>query len=483
MAELKQENSYSSVLKRMSAFGGVQVFNVLINLIRGKFVALILGPDGMGITSLFTTSTGTLQQLSGLGLNLAIVKEVAANKDDKTKTSQIIALALRLILFTSVLGAVACVFLSPLLSYWSFGNYEYTLSFIFLSLGVALFVAGAGYLSLLQGLGEVKRFSRASIVGGLTGLFGGVPMYYFWGTKGIVPAIVLLSFTTFLFYYFNLKKSFELDGCKLILSEHKPRIKKLISLGLILMVSSVAASAINYIINIFIRYYGSIEDVGLFQAANSITSQYVGFIFSAMALDYFPRLSAIIKDLPKMNEVVNRQSEIVIVVMTPIALLLFISAPWLIKILLADSFLQVTTLVKWLGLGVLLQGVSFPLGYLYIANENKKLYFWTEIVVANLIWIACSFTFYYFFSLNGLGISLVVRTAFDILIGILICGKFYGFKYKAKTLRVLAICLILGIGGFLISLLSFEVAIIWLPIVILLSLLYTIYTLITGSRS
>lgn len=482
MSDLKKENSYSTILKRISSFGGVQVFTILINLIRGKFVALFLGPEGMGIASLFTTSTVTLQQFSGLGLNLAIVKEVAANKDDKEALPKIVSLSFRLIIFTALLGAAVCLLLSPFLSQWSFGTYSYTLSFVFLASGVGLSVAGAGYLSLLQGLGEVKRLSKASIVGGLTGLLGGVPMYYFWGDKGIVPAMVLLALVTFLFYFISLRNSLDAGDVSFQLASHRPLIKKMISLGLILMTGSLAGSLTNYVINIFIRYFGSVDNVGLFQAANSITNQYVGLIFSALALDYFPRLSAIVKDYPKMREVVNRQSEIVMLIMTPLTLLLFLTAPWIIRILLSETFLPVTGLVRWLGLGVFLQGLTFPLGYLYIANENRKLYFWMEVVVANLLWLTCSFLFYYYFSLIGLGISLVVRTGLDVVIAYLVCKKFYGFNYFRNTVVSILICLTLGGGGFLITLCPDDVLMIWLPVLFLLSLIYSIYKISAGIK-
>ena len=482
MEEAKRENSYKSILYRISSFGGIQVFNILISLIRGKFVALLLGPEGMGISSLFTSSTNTLQQLSGLGLNLAFVKEIAANKEDHSKLRQILTICLRLILFTALLGALLCFVLSPLLSKWSFGNYDYTLSFIFLSSGVALSIAGAGFLSLLQGMGEVKRLSKASIVGGLAGLFGGVPMYYFWGYKGIVPAIVLLALSTFLFYLFSFKKSVDYPRNEFIFSEHKPVIKKMISLGLILMVGTLVGSFTNYVINIFVRNFGSVDNVGLFQAANSITNQYVGLIFSALALDYFPRLSAISKDLEKMNMVVNRQAEIVIVIMTPLIILLLLTTPWLIKILLSEAFLSVIPLVRWLGVGVLLQGITFPLGYLYIANENRRLYFWMEIVVSNILWITCSFLFYYYFSLIGLGISLVVRTAIDIFITYFTCHKFYGFSYTIKTVGIISLCSIMGIGAFLVSFLPDSYSLLWMPVILLLSMLFAAYILITGLR-
>ena len=56
MEEKKDKNSYRSILKGTSIFGGVQIFQIAVNLIRGKFVAMFLGPTGMGISSLFNSS-------------------------------------------------------------------------------------------------------------------------------------------------------------------------------------------------------------------------------------------------------------------------------------------------------------------------------------------------------------------------------------------------------------------------------------------
>ena len=113
-------------------------------------------------------------------------------------------------------------------------------------------------------------------------------------------------------------------------------------------------------------------------------------IFSALALDYFPRLSSVSHDTRKLCEVVNRQAEIVILIVTPLVLLLMLTAPLVIKILLTDSFLEVTPLMRWLGFGVLVQSVSFPMGYILIAKDNRKVYIWLEVVFSNLMWIACS---------------------------------------------------------------------------------------------
>ena len=50
--------------------------------------------------------------------------------------------------------------------------------------------------------------------------------------------------------------------------------------------SGALSGQVGFLINLFIRSAGSIDDVGLFQGANSITNQYMGMLFSVLA----PRL-------------------------------------------------------------------------------------------------------------------------------------------------------------------------------------------------
>ena len=61
---MKQERdeSYSHVLKYTGVFGGVQGLNVVIGLVRNKFVAVLLGPGGMGLVSLFNTTVQLISQ-------------------------------------------------------------------------------------------------------------------------------------------------------------------------------------------------------------------------------------------------------------------------------------------------------------------------------------------------------------------------------------------------------------------------------------
>ena len=457
MTKSKNENSYRSILKGISAFGGVQVFQILINLIRGKFVAMFLGPAGMGVSALFTTTATTIQQFSSLGLNLAIVKEVAASRDNPGSLSTALGVGRRLIYTTAFLGAIACLVLSRFLSRATFGDESYTGWFALLSLMIFFAVAGAGELSLLQGLHAVKRLSLASLVGASAGLLFGIPLYWLFGVSGIVPAMIILSLSTFIFYLHSVRsETKDCPGARFAWNEHRPLVRKLIALGLLLMSTTLIGSLVNWLIATFIRANGSVDTVGLYQAANSLTNQYVGMVFAAMSLDYFPRLSAAASDNRAVRDIANRQTEIASLLATPLIVLLIVSSPLIIRILLTESFLSVTPLMRWMGFGILFRALMFPLGSIAFAKDDRKLFFWLEGIAGNALTLGFSLVLFHIFGLTGLGAAVLADCALCLLIYYIVNRRRYGFRYSGRSLRCMFFAVACGASAFGCSFIATE---------------------------
>ena len=462
MAEEKNENGYKSILKGSSILGGVQIFQILINLVRGKFVAMFLGPDGMGAASMFTTASNTVARFASLGLNLSFVKEVAANKDDSGRLADVRHVAELLIRLTALLGALACAVMAPWFSRWSFGSDDYAWQFVALAVAVFFMEAGNGRMALLQGLHKMKLLSVTSLAGAVTGLVAGVPLYYFFGTRGIVPAMIILTATTWGFYTYGLRRAMPPSRVTFNRRMHSPLVKRMLLTGMILLSSSLINTLCSYIINIFIRMNGDIADVGLFNAANSITLQYAGVVFTAMALDYFPRLSAAAGDTVKMRVVIDRQMEIVALVATPLSILLVATAPIIIRLLLTAEFLPTTGLMRWLGISILLKAIAYPLGYITFAKDNRKLFFWLEAIVCNVLYLGLSLIFYKIYGLMGLGYAAVVEQAACVLLYISVNYRIYGFLPNRRATTETCVGILLGVCGFCASIATQDALTYWL---------------------
>jgi len=151
-------NSYTGILKAISIFGGVKVFQILISIIRSKIIAVLLGPAGMGISGLILSTNDTVKSIVGCGLDTSAVKSISSSKENVSST---IATLRRLVWITGLLGFTATFFLSPWLSNIAFGNNDYTLTFRIVSVTLLLGQITVGQTALLQGTFHYKDMAKS----------------------------------------------------------------------------------------------------------------------------------------------------------------------------------------------------------------------------------------------------------------------------------------------------------------------------------
>ena len=181
-------------------------------------------------------------------------------------------------------------------------------------------------------------------------------------------------------------------------------------------------------------------------------------IFTAMALDYFPRLTAVSNDNTKMRVVVNRQIEVVLTLIAPIVCLLILTSPLIIQLLLTDSFYPILPLMRWMGIGIIFRALSFPMGYISFSKGNKKLFLWTEGILGNTFNLIIGGTMYYIFGLIGLGISIVVVYIIMNILYYLTNYHYYNYSIDLRILKDSFIFIFLPILVFVGS----FIKIIWL---------------------
>ncbi|MCM1369401.1 MAG: oligosaccharide flippase family protein [Candidatus Amulumruptor caecigallinarius] len=453
-----RENNFRSILKGTSMFGGVQVFNILISAVRLKFVAAILGPSGIGVAGLFNSVSLTIRQFTSLGLNMAVVKEVGAAKESEEQLHTLLSALRPLILILALTGALICLFIPGTLSRLTFGSERYSTSFMLLSAAIFFSIVGEAVMSVLQGMHEVKRLSKASLTGSAVGLFTGVPLYWFWGTDGIVPAMVLLSICTCAWYCISLRKTLSAHPAPWHREIHMPVIRRILAMGLVLMSNDLVKSLVSYLINIYIRNHGGVEEVGFYQSCNTMTAQYSAILFTAMAMDYLPRLSATAKDNVRMCEVVNRQIEVACLLVMPIVCCVIFLAPLVIELLQTKEFLTATPLLRMFAFATMIQAIMYPLGYIVFAKSNRKLFFWMESIGANLLTLILSICGYRLFGLYGLGVALIADCGICLTTYIIVNRRLYDYHINRHVIAISALTLASGIAMSLICFLMQGVA-------------------------
>ncbi len=446
-----EQSSYRQIFKATSLFGGVQVFQILIGIIRTKFVAVLLGTAGVGIMGLFNAPLQLILSVTGLGITFSAVRDIAEayGNDDQIRIGQTVMTLRRWSWFAGILGMLVTASLAPLLSKWTFGNSEYTWAFVWLSITMLMQTISNGQRSLLQAGRRLKYLARANVWGSLLGLFTSVPLYYFFGMKGIVPSLILTALTSLILSWFYSEK-IEIPPVKMSFRETIVSGKNMVKLGLVITVTGIIGYLTGYILNAFISRTGGVDQVGLYNAGWSVIGQSTGLVFAAMTTDYFPRLSSINKDNKKIASLVNQQAEMVLLILLPVIVLIIVTLPLLIRLLYTSSFLPVINFASWMVIGIILKGLVWPVGFIFPAKGDLKIFGGIEIsaMVFNII---INILGYKFYGLEGLGVSYIVGYVFGLTITLYFARGKYNFTYAKSTVSTFIISIILIAIVFILS--------------------------------
>ncbi|MBC7488671.1 MAG: oligosaccharide flippase family protein [Glaciimonas sp.] len=215
------------------------------------------------------------------------------------------------------------------------------------------------------------------------------------------------------------------------------------------------------------------DSLGHFQAAWTISMQYIGFVLAAMGADYYPRLTGLINDPKAATRLVNEQTEIALLLSAPVFIAMIGLAPWVIELLYSSAFKPAVEVLRWQILSDVLKVASWPLGFVILAAGAGKTFFWTESIMLLL--------------LGGLIASLSPSTGLKITgIAFLVCYLVYlplvyllakrsiGFEWTGSVVKLLAIIFTVCVAVAVVSTLYWWGAV----VAVVLTLVFCFYTLV-----
>lgn len=432
----EQQSSYRQIFKATSILGGVQVFTIIISVLRSKAIAVLLGPAGMGIVAIYTSTIGLIAQVTNFGLGTSAVKNIAiaSESGDAEKLAKTTAVFTRLVWLTGFLGFIVALALSPFLSEIAFGHKKFTLGFVILSITLLFTQITAGQNVILQGMRKIQYMAKATAFGSFIGLIISIPFYYFMHDDGIVPAMVLTSIATLAVSWYYVKKV-NIPKWQVEKDVFKTEGKEMLRMGFLISFSGIITLAVAYIVRIYISNSGGLKDVGLFTAGFAIINTYVGMVFSAMASDYYPRLSNVAHDNKLAKATINEQAEIAVLILAPILVAFLVFVNWGVIILYSKDFTGVIPMVHWATLGIFFKALSWSIAFIFLAKGASKAFFWNE-VLANVYILITNILGYYYFGLTGLGISFLVSYLIYFIQVLWISNKLYHFQLSSSTIKI-----------------------------------------------
>ena len=452
--EEKATGSYSHVLKYTGIFGGVQGLNIIVSLVRNKLVAVLLGPNGMGLASLFNTTVNFISQATNFGISFSAVKHVSElfERGDEAEIARFVKVVRAWSLLTALIGMFVCIVAGPLFSNYTFAWGDHTLHFILLSPAVGLLAVTGGETAILKGARRLRSLAVIQVYTVLAALLISIPIYYFFGQTGIVPVIVLMALVSMLLtvsYSYRLYP-LRLCGTKGILGEGMAMVK----LGIAFVVAGIMGSGAEMLIRSYLNVSsGDLDVVGLYNAGFMLTVTYAGMVFSSMETDYFPRLSSMNHDVFATNLTVNRQIEVSLLIVSPMLAMLIICLPVLIPILFSSKFLPMVAMAQVAVFSMYIKAVSLPVSYIMLAKGDSIGYMVLEGIYDVLLVVLIIFG-YRHWGLFGTGVALSLSYLLDILMVGTYAFLRHQYRPSLPVLYYSALQFSLGLAAYIVTLID-----------------------------
>jgi PST family polysaccharide transporter len=442
------DHSYRSVLKSTSVVGAGAFLNMLISMIRIKFVAVLLGPYGVGLMGLYTAIVSMVSTVSSMGIDTSGVRKIAEahGLGDEARISRVVTTLHRTVWLTGLIGLVIMIAGCTYLSRIALGSDAHAVHIAWLGLAVLLGNVTIGHTCLLQGTRRIGVMAKVGVVGSFNGLVLSVPCFYFWGIEGIVPGLILAA-TALLATTWWFAHQIRVDPVEVSWSESRTIATQLLHFGIPIMASGVVAACSGYFVRALLIRQVGLEGVGVWQAAFNLSGIFANFVLGAMVADYYPRLVAVSGDNGKVRDVVNAQTEIAMFLAVPGMAATIIFAPLAVLIFYTGRFDAAVEVLRLFVFGLLCRVISWPMGLVILARGMGKTYFSMELC-GNLFYIVAVWICVDFWGLAGAGWAFFIYHLFNLVMTAFVLRVTGPVTWTAVNLfRMVAACALLASIG------------------------------------
>lgn len=404
-------------MKSSALIGGSSVLNVGFRILRTKAIAVLLGPTGVGLLSIFDNISELTRTVAGLGINTSGVRQIAeaVGTGDTAHIARTVITLRRVAFYSGALGALLLLVFSWPVSLLTFGSDGRVGEVAILALAVFFGDVSQGQAALVQGMRRISDLARMNVLGAFYGTIFSIPIIYFYGERGVVPSIVCVAAMSILTSWWYARK-IQVERVVMDWRQIFSQTSSLLKLGIIFMLTGLMTMGAMYLVRLILLRSNwpapmtGLDAAGFYQAAWGLGGLYMGYIVQAMGADFYPRLTAVANNHPECNRLVNEQAEVGMLLAVPGVLATLTFAPLVLQLFYSAKFGPAVEILRWICLGMVLRVASWPMGFVLLAKGEKKIFFWSELA-SNLVYIALIWVGVLQFGLRGTGIAFFVMYA------------------------------------------------------------------------
>ena len=258
------DRSHVQILKSTAVIGGASLINIAFAILRNKFIAVLLGPQGVGLMALYTSIVDLAQALAGLGVQASGVRQIAeaVGTAHLERISRTVFVLRRISLLLGLAATALLVLFAYPVAELTFADRSY---------GVAVMIVAAGAV-LQNSLGRpdiadpgdapVSDLATISVLGAILSTAISIPLIYWFREKGIAWSILAVAIVTLLTSWWYSRKIQVQATASMSARDLMREIAPLLRLGAVFMASSFLTAGAAYAIRIIVLKYDGVVAAG-----------------------------------------------------------------------------------------------------------------------------------------------------------------------------------------------------------------------------
>ena len=426
---MKKLIAYINKKVLLSAFN-LHTATVITKIIAGflttKFIAVFIGPEGMALIGNLRSFLASVQSFATVGLYRGLVKYIKRYKEDAVDLSKTISTGYYIGFIATAFICMLSYFNAEAVNDYLFSEkYDFIYVIRIMALALPFYSLNLFSYSIMNGFEKYRFLMIINIIGQVMGLL--VTLLLIWQNNidGALIAVVISPSLMFLITLVGIVGRPNFIGQIKASRIDFEWIRKFLPFTIMAVVTGIIFPLVIIAIRNYIISSEGLKDAGFWEAMNRISTYYLLFINSVMALYFLPRFSEIKSKAEFRKEVFGFYKTIVPILFIG-GLLLFFLRPLIISLLFTDEFRPVEELFIWQLSGDFIKVLSIVLAFQFIAKKK----FWHFILTEAFLLLILYFTSVNFvdnYGVKGANIAhLVSHTLYFIVLVLVLSRSLFG---------------------------------------------------------
>jgi O-antigen/teichoic acid export membrane protein len=418
-----------AAIKTMSGSAGFLFFGMLTI----KIMAVVLGPNGVGLYSLLRQTSEFSKNLGTLGGETALVQGLASRKG-KVRDEYLLT-AFWVFVLGTLLTVATLMILAPWIALWVFHrNDEQTINLVrWLALPVVLLVASSFLNGVINGFRAIGLLALIQALGAGAGALVAYPVSLLAQVGYPVAFIAMMSVTPAVGVALGAWRALR-EGWLTVL-RRGPRmgvdpdsLRHFVSLAGALLVTGLVATGTLLVVRSLVARYAGLTGAGVFAAAWTLSLTYVQIILASFGTYYLPTLSQI-GDPTDRVVLMQQVARFATLLSVPVVVGVVVLKPLVVTVLYSGEFAPALEIIRWMLIGDYFKVSGYVVAMPALAYADVKVFFWTELLSHLSLAVFAALALSYFGSVQGIGVGFL-------LVYVALCAYYWHYSRSRHRLRL-----------------------------------------------